>query len=869
MKLIRVILGFDKANNKFAALRHELAIVLAFCAFTAALTWPYCNYLRDVVVDPGDPYLVSWILWWDYHQTFTDPLNLFQSNLFYPFRYTLAFSEHSYGIALPFFPLFALGFRPLTVHAIAMFFGFALSGYGAFRLGRTLTGSKSVAWVTGIIFAFVPFRFHLLSHLLYLFSPWIPLQFEALVLFVRKRSRKRAAWLGFAFFMSGLTGISWFNLGLLPFVLFAGILMTRYLLWRDRQFWLRAGVALGVASAALLPFMLPYYYVSKMYGFKRTIEEVKANSAWPTHWLAVESRNKLWHGLGSNLPDSRFKLFPGLLPILLSLVAILPIKPVKPLPAVPDNQLLSRKQWIRVLDVTVLVLAVVSMFAIGYSGSDHGFLKNLTSEGALSLLTVAIIARLCLAYPQFLNRGEGANLVMTLRSDRFEDAFWLGTLLTVVGFCYSLGWNFFFYRICYDLIVTFRSMRVPPRGAMFAYLGLALLAGLGAKRLAETISKRQRRVSARTVVVSVCALLLVEFDCAPLKVMRGDVFPDAVTLRLKETPMRGGLVVLPAGADFNHRYILRSADHQKPLIVGTSGFNSAYEDQIEAATLTGAISDQFVDLLEKIPASYVVVGNQLITPDRRADYEIFLSRAVQAGRLRYVNRFDGSNDLYAVVKTEPEAKTEAALPVELEIKHWEQMVEQDTVNTLIRYREQTQLIYRFYVASYGNMPRYADFLPDIKTIGKGVIMNSPEEQVKFEANINEFAAKWVKGVKFSDLYESIPDEAYVDKLLENARLALTPAERTAYIADLRSGALTRAQILLAIARRPDFALRENNRSLVLFNYFGYLQRNPDDPPDNNLVGFDFWVREVEKSGNTGRLTNAFLASDEYQRRARK
>ena len=184
MRLIRTILGFDKPAGKLGAFLHDLSIVLAFCTFTAALSWPYVNYLRDAVADPGDPYLVSWILWWDYHQTCTDPLNLFHANVFYPLRYTLAFSENCYGMALLFFPLFALGFHPLTIHAVAMFLGFALCGYGAFRLARTLTGSEGVAWVSGIVFAFVPFRFHLLSHLPYLFSPWIPLQFEALVLII-------------------------------------------------------------------------------------------------------------------------------------------------------------------------------------------------------------------------------------------------------------------------------------------------------------------------------------------------------------------------------------------------------------------------------------------------------------------------------------------------------------------------------------------------------------------------------------------------------------------------------------------------------------------------------------------------------------
>src|SRR5919112_1235959 len=194
----------------------ELSVMLAFCLLTALMTWPWVLHLRDAVADPGDPYMIAWTLWWDYHQTFNDPLHLFDANVFYPYRYTLAFSENDYGLALPFFPLFALGFRPLTVNAVATFLGFAFCGYGAFRLARTLTGSGGAAWVAGFVFAFIPFRFHLLSHLHYLFAGWIPLLLEALVLFARVRSWRRAAWLGAAFLMNGLTCISWLVLTLAP-----------------------------------------------------------------------------------------------------------------------------------------------------------------------------------------------------------------------------------------------------------------------------------------------------------------------------------------------------------------------------------------------------------------------------------------------------------------------------------------------------------------------------------------------------------------------------------------------------------------------------------------------------------------------------
>src|SRR6266545_4295496 len=138
-----------KLRVKPSSLVRELLIFCGFLLLTIVMTWPCVTHLRDAASDPGDPYLNSWILWWDYHQTFHDPLNLFHANIFYPYRYTLAFSEHDYGIALLCFPLFALGLRPLTVHGIATLFGFAFSGYGAYRLSRTLTGCKGVAWIAG------------------------------------------------------------------------------------------------------------------------------------------------------------------------------------------------------------------------------------------------------------------------------------------------------------------------------------------------------------------------------------------------------------------------------------------------------------------------------------------------------------------------------------------------------------------------------------------------------------------------------------------------------------------------------------------------------------------------------------------------
>ncbi|MFN2511557.1 MAG: hypothetical protein ABR568_08950 [Pyrinomonadaceae bacterium] len=844
----------------------EFLIILAFCLFTATLTWPYVTRLRDAVVDPGDPYLIAWIIWWDFHQTFTDPLNLFHSNVFYPYRYTLAFSEHSYGIAILFFPLFALGLRPLTVHAIAMFFGFVASGYGAFRLGRTLTGSYGVAWVAGIIFAFIPYRFNMMSQLAYLFSPWVPLLFEALVLFARERSRGRTVWLGVAFFMSGLTTISWFILSLLPFALSAGVLLTRYRLWRERAFWLRGAAALVVAAVALMPFMAPYYIASKLYGFTRRIEDVKAESAWPIHWFSVEVRNKFWSSFGSNLHEGwKFKLFPGLLPILLSLAAVLLVEPFKRHRYSGDESQ-TRKRSRVWLDAFIVFVFVISVFAIGFDGTPafRGIFNYLTSERALAALLIAGIARMCIAYPAILRIGENSNLIETLRSPRRSDAYWLSLLWVVVGFCYSLGWNFFFYRILYDMLPLFRSMRVVTRGAMIAYLGLAILAGLGVKRIGDLVATRWPRVRPEAVHAAACVLLLFELNAAPLKVMRGDVFPDAVTLRLKDTQMRGGIVVLPTGPEFNHRHILRAADHAKPLIVGTSGFVTPYAYQIETLTRQGHISSELIDLMEKIPASYLVVQTHLVAPERRADYEALVVRGVASGRLRFIQRYDQRDDLYAVTKIEPDSRGEGTLPFGMSVGEWSALVADDPVNMLGHYRSWSQRLFRMQVASTGHIPRFGDFSKDVLTLGRGVIKGAEGEEQQLLSNLTQFADTWTKSTAFQAAYSGMTEDQFVDRLLENAGVTLSTAERATLVQALIGKAETRAGVLLKIVESESFVLKEQARSLVVLHYFGYLRRNPDDSPDNDLRGMLFWIQVLQRHNDPDKLSQAFTETGEYQ-----
>jgi uncharacterized protein (TIGR03118 family) len=86
---------------------------------------------------------------------------------------------------------------------------------------------------------------------------------------------------------------------------------------------------------------------------------------------------------------------------------------------------------------------------------------------------------------------------------------------------------------------------------------------------------------------------------------------------------------------------------------------------------------------------------------------------------------------------------------------------------------------------------------------------------------------------------------------------------------LDAGIITRAQALRLVAESERFRTNEFSRAFVLMEYFGYLRRNPDDLPDTNLSGFNFWLGKLNQFDGSfirAELVKAFLISSEYRSR---
>ncbi|MEA2464150.1 MAG: hypothetical protein QOJ98_1897 [Acidobacteriota bacterium] len=271
--------------------RQHAGAAVIFVALAVAMTWPLARNLDRAVSDPGDPFINTWILDWDWYATFHQPLSLFQANAFHPAKYSLAYSENLYAIAVLLFPLRAAGVGALTAYNLAMIAGFAFCGFAGYLLGLRLTGSWFAGMAAGVFYAFVPFRFVHLPHLQHVWGGWLPLLLLALLCYAEKPTRRRALVFAAVFVLNGLTNIHYLLFGAFAAGVTALLLLPRTA-WRELAF------ATAGALLVLAPFLYPYAAVVKLYGMQRGVEEVSRFSAVASDWLpdTVEAERKLFPG---------------------------------------------------------------------------------------------------------------------------------------------------------------------------------------------------------------------------------------------------------------------------------------------------------------------------------------------------------------------------------------------------------------------------------------------------------------------------------------------------------------------------------------------------------------------------------------------
>ena len=320
----------------------------ALLLLTIVLTWPTAITLSTHVVDRQDPLLNAWIMAWEVRQLLIAPLELYQTNIFFPLRNTLAFSEILLSTSALVMPIQWAFDHALISYNFAFLLSFFTTALGGYLLALYLTGHRGAALVAGVAFAWSPYRMSHLSQLQLLAFGWLPLALIYLDRLLRSGSRalslskgnisthyNNSRWLKdtllFALFFLLQALASFYS------ALFSALACFCYVVgWLIWQRTLPLRAVMGGLLAALLvalimlPLALPYFEIQHTLGAGWTLAQNEQFSASLQAYLYAPEGTLLWGPLtrpfhyiyGACCPPDT--LFPGLTLLFLSLVALYP-----------------------------------------------------------------------------------------------------------------------------------------------------------------------------------------------------------------------------------------------------------------------------------------------------------------------------------------------------------------------------------------------------------------------------------------------------------------------------------------------------------------------------------------------------------------
>ena len=195
----------------------------------------------------------------------------------------------------------------------------------------------------------------------------------------------------------------------------------------------------------------------------------------------------------------------------------------------------------------------------------------------------------------------------------------------------------------------------------------------------------------------------------------------------------------------------------------------------------------------------------------------------------------------------------------------------------IEFQETGYFVYKAHKVAFGNLQdkpvpvRRETFMPETRSISNGVVVNSPGWEQALENNKGAYLLAFVQRGDFQSAFPaSMTAEQFVDKLYANARISPTAQERQAAESAFGTGnAAGRAAALRVVVEGQSLHRAEFNKAFVLMQYFGYLKRNPDDLPDLNFSGYNFWLGKLNQFGGNfveAEMVKAFISSAEYRTR---
>jgi hypothetical protein len=550
-------------------------------------------FTTPVSLDPGarrfaegpDTRLYLWTLGWDLHALKTDPLRIFDANIFFPETKSLAYSEHLIGAAALALPLSFFTSNLDLILNFVLLLSTLLTALGCDFLARACGASPRGALLAGIAGGFSGARLTRLTqaHLATLhFVPWA-LGF-ALLYIREQRRRDLLACLALFTAQAITSGHGGLFLAFALAVVFAMALVARGIairtLVRD------IGLAGALIVAINVPFVIPYYEVKKDVGLTRVIEDAEGYAPTLASWFVAPTRTQTFlaeRTFPAAAANANADLFPGFV---------------------------------------FAGLALYGAFAtLRRSTRPSSSPPSLAGRVDSPLVTPA-------------NPDAGASAGARVSS--------LGMcLLAFLSLWLCLGPSFGLYRLFYAAIPGFDLIRVPSRFFLLTLTVLAALAAIGLDRI------RRPAIAWTLIVLATIECIPTASASAHDPIVTPPIDAWLATrpkpFRVVELPIPQ-IDNSVRQARFHSEYMIHGAAHWQPMVNGYSSLVPPRHEKLYAA-LRDFPTKESVAALERLGVDYVIVHTEMYQPDRWAEKEAAL--AFFGERLRLV-RVEGEGRAYAI-----------------------------------------------------------------------------------------------------------------------------------------------------------------------------------------------------------------------------
>ena len=591
--------------------------------------------------------MYGWTMVSNARRLLSNPLTVFHGNTFYPHGNVVAHTDLLLTPTLfPAGPVYLLTGNPVLQYNLTLLLWWALSGWAMYVLAYSLLRSHAGAAIAAVAFTVSPFRtdFYLEFQMQLAFP--IPLALLALLRFLETRRVRYLAAVLALLWVEALASMYYaIILGLCLATLALLHLVAHGRTWTWRLV-LQGAVGVLALGLALAPFIVPYAQNRSELGMERNIAQNDTNSAdILTYFETGETR--LYH-LSPSGHIAETSIFMGFVALALAGVAFgLRDRPGAPPP--PAGIRTTRRVLAAGVLGTAGVLAFVLVGRAAFRAAGMHPPRPLRFFLALLLL---ILARIVVEGWWAARRGERGRL-----GD--DEIRWVVLFLVVLFFLLSLGPVILFgrrplgdglYGYLYPYLLPLHAMRVYSRIGIIVVLGVALLAGMGARALQARLPGRPWRQLVPALLV---LGMLAEYRTFPLRYQRINwEHPPAVYGAIAADPDDFAVLEWPQNLEDSDDYFtLMSTTHWKRIVNGASGFSP--DGPPMTRDISGVLSspddpsDPFPGrparryLLGLHPLRYVIVHNDLLEPDEREKWR----KLGTVPWARLVDRY-GPDDLY-------------------------------------------------------------------------------------------------------------------------------------------------------------------------------------------------------------------------------